>query len=378
VAAGQTVTCTFTNTQRGQIVVKKVTNPSSDTTTQFSFTPSYGSGFKLTNGQSNTSDYLKPGGGYSVSETATSGWDQTGATCDNGGSPSSITVAAGQTVTCTFTNTQRGYAKVLKTVNGLAPSGSQAFTFQLRSGASATASGTVLETLIANATNGGVITFATALVPGQTYQLCEQMQPGWMTTLGPPLYSVYNPSGDNSVVCTDFTVSAGQTRSFAIDNKPPPGGMALTIGYWKNWSSCTGGGQKPVLDQTLTKIALTGSPETLGKVVLASPPLGTWSLVCQQAVDLLNKTTIDGKTKMASDPLFNMTAQLLAADLNAGAGAGQCSSSATAINQGHALLTKYGFDGLSSSTKLKITTTDITLANNLATTLNNYNNNKLC
>ena len=44
-------------------------------------------------------------------------------------------------------------------------------------------------------------------------------------------------SGDNSVVCTDFTVAAGETKTFTINNQPPPGGMSLTIGYWKNWSS---------------------------------------------------------------------------------------------------------------------------------------------
>ena len=77
--------------------------------------------------------------------------------------------------------------------------------------------------------------------------------PGWMTTLGPPFYVVYNPSGDNSTVCTDFTVAPGETNIFAIDNKPPSGGLAHTIGFWKNWASCAGsqGKQKPVLDRTL-------------------------------------------------------------------------------------------------------------------------------
>jgi hypothetical protein len=221
---GQTVTCTFTNKAQGKIVVKKNTNPASDTTTQFTFNPSYGSSFKLTGGGSSTSSYLKPGPGYTVTESAAAGWGLTGATCDNGNNlTSGITVAAGQTVTCTFTNTERGQAKVVKTVNGASVSGTPySFTFQLRQGASPAAAGTILETGTANAADNGVSTFATLLVAGQTYQLCEQMQPGWMTTLGPPLYSVYNPSGDNSVVCTDFTVAAGQMRVFSIDNKPPP------------------------------------------------------------------------------------------------------------------------------------------------------------
>jgi len=208
----------------GKIVVKKVTDPVTDTATQFTFNPSYGPSFQLTNGGSNTSGYLKPGSGYTVTEAATAGWDRTSAACDNGNNPTTgITVTAGQTVTCTFTNqAQRGQAKVIKTVNGASLAGTRySFTFQLRQGASATAAGTILETGTANAANNGVSTFATLLVPGQTYQLCEQMQPDWSTTLGPPLYSVYNPSGDNSVVCTDFTVSAGRTRVFSIDNMPP-------------------------------------------------------------------------------------------------------------------------------------------------------------
>ena len=378
VTAGQTVTCTFTNQAQGKIVVKKITDPASDTTTQFTFNPSYGPGFKLTGGGSSTSGYLKPGSGYTVTESATTGWDLASATCDNGNNPASgITVTAGQTVTCTFTNTERGQAKVIKTVNGASLSGTPySFTFQLRSGASVTAAGTILETVTANAADSGVSTFATLLVPGQTYQLCEQMQPGWMTTLGPPLYPVYNPSGDNSVVCTDFTVSAGQTRVFSIDNKPPPGGTALSIGYWKNWSSCTGGSQAPVLDLTLAKLASAGTPETLGKLVLNPLTLGT-NTACRYAVDILSKTTITG-TKMASDPLFSMASQLLGADLNVAAGAGQCSASATAINSAHALLTKYGFDGKSSSSQLKVTAADATTANNLATTLASYNNDKLC
>jgi hypothetical protein len=378
VTAGQTVTCTFKNQAQGKIVVKKVTDPASDTTTQFTFNPSYGASFQLAGGGSSTSGYLAPGPGYTATESPAPGWDLTRAACDNGNDPTAgITVTAGQTVTCTFTNTERGQARVVKTVNGASLSGTPySFTFQLRQGASPAAAGTILETATANAANNGVSTFTTLLVPGQTYQLCEQMQPGWLTTLGPPLYSVYNPSGDNSVVCTDFTVSAGQTRAFSIDNKPPPGGMALTIGYWKNWSSCTAGHQAPVLDQMLRKLANGGTPETLGKLVLNPSALGA-STACQYAVNILSKSAITG-TKMPSDPLFNMASQLLAADLNLAAGAGQCPASATAINSAHALLAKYGFDGKSSSSQLKVTSADATTANNLATTLASYNSDKLC
>jgi hypothetical protein len=43
---------------------------------------------------------------------------------------------------------------------------------------------------------------------------------------------------------------------------------------------------------------------------------------CAKVVNLLNKTTTDGKTKKSSDPLFNLTAQLVAAQLNRFMGAG--------------------------------------------------------
>ena len=376
--AGETVTCTFYNRQRGHIIIKKLTDPSGSSQS-FEFDPSYSaSNFNLTDTQTNDSGALVPGT-YSVAEVnIPSGWDLTGSSCTDGSPVTAISLQAGETVTCTFNNRQRGKAKVIKTFSGLAPTLAQSVVFQLRQGASAAAAGTILESQTANAGNGGILNFATFLVPGSTYQICEvlgPLGPGWTTTLGPPLYSVYNPSGDNSTVCTDFTVTSGQLKTFSIDNRPPPGGLAFTIGYWKNWSSCTGGGQKPVLDQTLLKLAQNGTPATLGLLVLNPSTLGA-STACKYAVAILSKSTITGGKKMSSDPLFNMAAQLLAADLNAGAGSGQCVAATTAINQAHALLTKYSFDGNGYTPKL--TTADANLANSLGTTLDRYNNNKLC
>lgn len=383
--AGNVFECTFTNTERGTIIVKKVTNPSG---APGSFTFTGDAAGSIGDGGTITVSNLKPGTYTSTEANPTPAFDLTDISCDDASSatPSTGSLATrtatfkldpGETVTCTFTNTQRGHAKVVKTVNGAAPTGSQSFTFQLRTGASASSAGTILETGTANAADGGVISFATYLVPGQTYQLCEQMQAGWMTSLGPPLYSVYNPSGDNSVVCTDFTVTAGQTLTFNIDNKPPPGGMALTIGYWKNWSSCSGGKQTPTLDKTLLAAANAGHPITIGTLVLNPNTLGA-ATACKYAVNLLNKTTINGRTKEASDPLFNMAAQLLAAELNVQAGAGSCAASTSAITQAQQLLVKYSFNGTAPPYTPKLTSADATLANSLATSLDKYNNNLLC
>ena len=280
--------------------------------------------------------------------------------------------------------------KVEKTVSGAVPSGSQAFTFQLRQGASTTQDGTILESKVANAANGGVINFTTGLQPSSTYQLCEIVMPGWSTSLGtfvpgafmPPDGVAPDPTVDNSILCINFKAE-GQT--FKVDNTPPPGGRALTIGFWKNWASCSGGNQKPVLDQTLAKAEPTGI--VISATSGTYPPFGpTLYLVlhgstgtpnkapaCLKAVRLLDKSTIDTGKKMSSDPAFNLAAQLLAAELNFTAGAGKTPAATNAINQAVLLLGKYKFDGKTHTT---ISAADKTTMNNLAKTLDDYNNNR--
>lgn len=374
-------TCTITNTQRGNIVVKKETLPDGSSQS-FEFDPSYGSNFFLTDGQSNDSGAIVPDT-YSVGEVnVPAGWDLTSATCDDGSPVTAIALGAGETVTCTFNNRQRGTAKVVKTVSGAAPSGVQAFTFELRQGATAISDGTILETKVANAINGGQLTFTTQLVPGQTYQLCETIMPGWQSTFGtfvpgsfmPPGGVALDPTVDNSILCGNFTVTAGETKTFTIDNTPPPGGRALTIGFWKNWASCAGsnGKQKAVLDQTLASFPIASGQSTHGVYIGA-----VYVDTCAEAVALLNKTDLKSGKKAASDPLYNLAAQLMATELNFQAGAGKCPAVVTAEAQAQALLSKYAFNGMGSYTK-KLSKADSTLATQLANTLDRYNNNMLC
>jgi hypothetical protein len=115
-AAGDTVTCTYTNTPRGTIIIKKVTVPAlSNTGPNFTFNPTgfnSGTSFTLKGGTQSTFSNLAPGSGgtYKVTESnpASLGYDLTSATCDNSDDPTtSITVTAGGTTTCTFTNTLR-------------------------------------------------------------------------------------------------------------------------------------------------------------------------------------------------------------------------------------------------------------------------------
>jgi uncharacterized repeat protein (TIGR01451 family) len=303
----------------------------------------------------------------------------------------------------------KGKVTVVKTVSGQAPPAGQSFTFELRQGASTVSQGTVLETK--NTDASGNIAFATQLNPGQTYQICEWVFPGWNTNLAGdgPLFvpesiippALPNPNVNNLVVCADFTVTSGQTRTFTVDNTPPPGGRALTIGFWKNWASCAssnGKGQKAMLDLALGIASKQTTLPPGGLVVSAQNPgagwpnyAATWYLIlrgdptstadnikpaidCAKAVNLLNKSTIDGKKKMASDPLFNMTAQLVAAQLNRFMDSGI--SGVTIVNIDRAVLLdgKYKFNGLTYSPAL--TAADTSLANCLATQLDNYNNGR--
>lgn len=108
IAASQTVTCTFTNTKLGTLVVQKVTNPNPDPTqSSFAFTASGGltpAAFVLKNGETQTFVNLKPGNGYKVSELPLLGWQMNNVSCTNSRSITNIRIDPGETVTCTFAN----------------------------------------------------------------------------------------------------------------------------------------------------------------------------------------------------------------------------------------------------------------------------------
>jgi hypothetical protein len=130
-AAGDTVTCTFTNTKRANLVVVKNT-VGGNGTFQYAGTGSgVSASFGLTTvgGTASTSftDILP--GSKSVTETVPSGWDLTSLSCaittsgsgnstSNTASPplATVSLAAGDTVTCTFTNTKRASLTLVKTI----------------------------------------------------------------------------------------------------------------------------------------------------------------------------------------------------------------------------------------------------------------------
>ncbi len=112
--SGVTITCTYTNTQTATLIVKKATTPSgAPDSFPFTTTGTGYSSFSLTDGTQN-SQTLVPGS-YSVAESAVTGWALTSRSCvsslgtstvppTSNTSLANITLAAGDTVTCTYNN----------------------------------------------------------------------------------------------------------------------------------------------------------------------------------------------------------------------------------------------------------------------------------
>jgi hypothetical protein len=228
VAPGETVTCTFINTKRAVIVVRKTTVPAGSSDA-FAFTPSYGATFTLKHGESNSSAPLLPRGGYSVAETVPAGWDQTGATCSDGSPLTNIDLAPGEIVTCTFTNTKRGTIVVRKVT---APVDStQSFDFTTSYGAPFTLK------------NGASNTSA-PLVPRVGYTVRETVPTGWTQTGaacsdGSPVGNIDLGPGE-TVTCTfTNTVSFPGDGFFVIGDLNSALGTAVTFwgSQWRKLNS---------------------------------------------------------------------------------------------------------------------------------------------
>jgi len=362
--ADRVFSCTITNTQRGSITIIKDTVPDGPQDFGYTTTGTGLSPFSLDDDAdptlSNTRTFtnLVPGS-YTVTETLpVTGWDLTGMSCSstNGLSSvnvslatgtSSITLGAGDAVTCRYTNTERGRVTVLKTENGGVPT--HAYTFELTGGPDS-----VNLTRTTDANNAGSLDFG-LLRPG-TYTLCELAVPaGTHSTLEDQGGTVNATTGD---ICLTFTLAAGQTRAFTIDNSFPGGGQR-TIGYWKNWNTTK---------FDWAKAARTGNhlmdeflPLSLGNYVVDTATKGVEVLAAASG-------------KYAENQL---AAQLLAAKLNVAAGASTCTSVNNAIANGDSLLVQIGYTGPPSrrvgsnhALRTQVLTT--------AAYLDSYNNGLVC
>ena len=115
-SVGEDVTCTFVNSRRGKIVVRKDAQP--DHFQDFSFTTGglSQSSFQLDDDgdeanplPSSLTFIVDPGSGYSVAEgPPPDRWTLDSAICSDGSPVSNIDVSQGETVTCTFVNKAQG------------------------------------------------------------------------------------------------------------------------------------------------------------------------------------------------------------------------------------------------------------------------------
>jgi hypothetical protein len=150
-----------------------------------------------------------------------------------------------------------------------------------------------------------------------------------------------------------------------------------TPGYWKNWNSCTGGNQVRVAAQNggsangywLLDDVLGQGSITIGNLTLTAND-------CVRAVRVLDKSDVVTNRKRSTEPLFNLATHLFAATLNFGANATSCSGATSAATAAQTLLAKYGWNGTGS--RASLTSSDSSLANSLANTLDSYNNGNLC
>lgn len=175
--------CNFTNNVlKGSITITKDAVPNGPQDFAFTTTGTGLSAFSLDDDSgdatlSNTKTFaeLLPGT-YSVTETATNGWDLSGLTCTGGGTQVdgatvSITLAPGANVSCTYTNRQHGQIIVNKVTN---PANDQtAF--------SVTASGTaaIVGNTTRSLTTSSPVTYE---VSQGTYSVSETVPTGWTQT----------------------------------------------------------------------------------------------------------------------------------------------------------------------------------------------------
>lgn len=291
----------------------------------------------------------------------------------------SINVEPGETVVCTFVSRKRATLALDKRENGSLPL-SEPWTFELRTGASAGAAGTVHAAGSAN-TETGVVAFACAsesdpncsdvdgvphFVPGD-YQLCETGMPaGYTNNL-----NGFTPAGaasegnQNATDCVNVTLRTAQSETALtlldlayVDNVPgedppgedppgedppgedPPTGQPSSpdprgFTHWKNTASCTKGGH---YENALASDDAAGTLDAYLPADAAVFPVGMiTSLTCLQATSILMKRDLNGVLH-ASDAAYSLAAQLLAAKLNDAANAPVPECVATAMTQAQALL----------------------------------------
>jgi uncharacterized repeat protein (TIGR01451 family) len=196
VEAGETVTCTFRNRKRSEVIVKKVMIDGADT---FEFTGTPAGSISVSG--ATISAEVSPGT-YSSTEAPEPGWDLISITCDDANSTGDVATrtanfdaSPGEVVTCTFTNKKRVGSIIVRKETD--PDGhAQVFEFE----ASYDADGFSL--------SDGQSNDSGLLSPG-TYSVSENVPPGWELT-------AVCDDGSNP---NNIQIQAGETVRCTFTNK---------------------------------------------------------------------------------------------------------------------------------------------------------------
>jgi uncharacterized repeat protein (TIGR01451 family) len=297
-AAGADVTCTFSNTKNGQLVISKATVGGVGTFGINVNGVSRGSITTLTPGTAASGNEVvvdAPAGVYNVTETlpADGLWDQTGATCSNGSPITSVNVAAGEVVACTFTNTKKGTILVEKYSIG----GNGTFSFtgdvagSITTSAGATAPGDRLSKV---------------LVPG-TYSVAETVPAGWDLTNtvcsdGSAVSAISLQAGE-TITCTFTNTKRGQI----IVRKATLGGTG-TFGFVEVGGAFEFGGGTPNTDTITTTTGAspaTASGNTLTAEVI--PNVGEGQAAYAVTEDLPDNTWLLSSAGTVCDDSTGLT-----------------------------------------------------------------------
>ncbi|RXZ68274.1 prealbumin-like fold domain-containing protein [Agromyces albus] len=235
--AGETVECTFTNTERGLIFVDKETLPN-EFDQDFEFTFDGGEGpidFTLNDATDDEEDFWNSGfivpGTYTVDELVPAGWTLDGISCGVvDGDGTTIELGAGEVVSCVFTNEANpGSVTVKKSAVG----GNGTFGFVLTELGSDGDPRTREVTTV----SGSATAVFDLVDAGNRYSIEETKVTGsW--TAGPMTCEVTPASGGAPVKIdpADFEVAPGDEIVCAITNtlRPPLAitGVDLASGMW--------------------------------------------------------------------------------------------------------------------------------------------------
>ncbi|GAP69955.1 hypothetical protein BA6E_121408, partial [Bacteroidales bacterium 6E] len=225
-------------------------------------------------------------------------------------------------------------------------------------------------------------------------------------TTHPGTDGVFNPNSvdlppqDLGNRCYEFSGSLLPANIFG--NKTPlalqlqvdntfPGGDARTPGYWKNWNTCTGGGQQYTATENSVDKNGDGLITAFDRVYSGWAMLDdiidlfgiTWGefelTTCEDAQKILDNRDLDGVNR-ASDPAYTLAKHLLAYQLNQGAGSYICYDMTPIEDEAVTLLVKINFAGIGDYLR-KTTPATKALASRaleLSAILDAYNNNEGC